>query len=191
MRHDWVRRDYIPSDHSSACWFSITLPIMSASLYAVVAAALILFLHRLTRIGQRPADYPPGPPTLPLIGNLHLMPKEKGHLQFQKWAEEYGPVYSLILGTKVMVVLSSDQAIKDLLDKRSNIYSSRPDMYMGRIVSNNSRMLLMVSLGDEPLIYLPGNRTTGIWRHLALASQDCTQQFEHQSLQNIYPIPRP
>ena len=54
-------------------------------------------------------------------------------------------MYSLILGTKVMIVLSSDQAIKDLLDKRSNIYSSRPDMYLGRIVSGQNRMLLMVS----------------------------------------------
>lgn len=118
---------------------------MSFSLYAVLAALLALALHQLSKIGRRPADYPPGPPTLPLIGNLHLMPKEKGHLQFQKWAEEYGPVYSLMLGTKVMIVLSSDQAIKDLLDKRSNIYSSRPDMYLGRIVSGQNRMLLMVS----------------------------------------------
>jgi hypothetical protein len=100
--------------------------------------------HRLSRVGRRPAGYPPGPPTWPVIGNLHLMPKEKGHLQFQKWAEEYGPVYSLILGTKVMIVLSSDQAIKDLLDKRSGIYSSRPDMYLGQIVSGGLRMLLMV-----------------------------------------------
>ena len=118
---------------------------MSFSLYAVLAALLALALHQLSKIGRRPADYPPGPPTLPLIGNLHLMPKEKGHLQFQKWAKEYGPVYSLMLGTKVMIVLSSDQAIKDLLDKRSNIYSSRPDMYLGRIVSGQNRMLLMVS----------------------------------------------
>jgi hypothetical protein len=79
------------------------------------------------------------------------MPKEKPHLQFQKWAEEYGPVYSLILGTKVMIVLSSDQAVKDLLDKRSSIYSSRPDLYLSNIVSGASevssglRMLLMVS----------------------------------------------
>jgi cytochrome P450 len=112
-------------------------------MYAALAAVLALVLHQLSKIGRRPADYPPGPPTLPLIGNLHLMPKEKGHLQFQKWAEEYGPVYSLILGTKVMIVLSTDQAIKDLLDKRSNIYSSRPDMYLGQVVSGNNRMLLM------------------------------------------------
>ncbi|CAG5187414.1 uncharacterized protein ALTATR162_LOCUS11712 [Alternaria atra] len=117
---------------------------MSVSMYAALAAVLALVLHQLSKIGRRPANYPPGPPTLPLIGNLHLMPKAKGHLQFQKWAEEYEPMYSLILGTRVMVVLSTDEAIKDLLDKRSNIYSSRPDMYLGQVVSGNNRMLLMV-----------------------------------------------
>lgn len=43
-----------------------------------------------------------------------------------------------------MIVLSSDQAIKDLLDKRSNIYSSRPEMYLGQVVSGGLRVLLMV-----------------------------------------------
>lgn len=55
------------------------------------------------------------------------------------------PVYSLILGTKVMIVLTSDQAIKDLLDKRSNIYSSRPDMYLNNVLSSDLRMIGMVS----------------------------------------------
>ncbi|KAL1865421.1 hypothetical protein VTK73DRAFT_5265 [Phialemonium thermophilum] len=113
-------------------------PVLIAAL-----SALVLLLHRLSKVGRRPKGYPPGPPTLPIIGNLHQMPKEKGHLQFQKWAEEYGPVYSLILGTKVMIVLSSDQAIKDLLDKRSGIYSSRPEMYLGQIISGGFRVLLM------------------------------------------------
>ncbi|KAL7623161.1 hypothetical protein AAE478_006842 [Parahypoxylon ruwenzoriense] len=117
---------------------------MAISITAITAVAVILLLlYRLSRIGQRPKDYPPGPPTLPLIGNLHQMPKEKGHLQFQKWAEEYGPVYSLILGTQVMIVLSSDKAIKDLLDKRSSNYSSRPEMYLANTVSGGFRMLLM------------------------------------------------
>jgi hypothetical protein len=118
---------------------------MTFSLYAIIAALVALAVFRLSNIGQRPKDFPPGPATWPLIGNLHLMPKEKAHLQFQKWAQEYGPVYSLMLGTQVMIVLSSDQAIKDLLDKRSGIYSSRPDMYLGKIVSGGYRMLLMVS----------------------------------------------
>ncbi|KAI1363146.1 cytochrome P450 [Xylaria arbuscula] len=109
-----------------------------------VTFVTVLLYYRLRKIGQRPRGCPPGPPTLPLIGNLHLMPKEKGHLQFQKWAREYGPIYSLVLGTQIMVVLSSDIAVKDLLDKRSGIYSSRPDMYLGQdVVSGGFRMVLM------------------------------------------------
>jgi hypothetical protein len=75
------------------------------------------------------------------------MPKKDAHLQFEKWAREFGPVYSLILGTKTMVVLSSDQAVKDLLDKRSAIYSDRQDMYIGQtLCSGGLRVLMMVSL---------------------------------------------
>ena len=73
------------------------------------------------------------------------MPSRDAHKQFQKWAEEYGPVYSLILGTKTLVVLSSDEAVKELLDRRSSIYSDRPDMYIGQtLCSDGLRMLMMV-----------------------------------------------
>jgi hypothetical protein len=44
-----------------------------------------------------------------------------------------------------MIVLSSDKAVKDLLDKRSNIYSSRSELYLGNLVSGYLRVLLMVS----------------------------------------------
>jgi hypothetical protein len=37
------------------------------------------------------------------------------------------PIYSLILEIRIMIVLSSDVAVKDLLDKRSAIYSDRPE----------------------------------------------------------------
>jgi hypothetical protein len=59
-------------------------------------------------------------------------------------AETGSSVYSLILGTRTYVVLSSDTAVNDLLDKRSNIYSSRPDMYMGQgVASGGLRMVVM------------------------------------------------
>ncbi len=56
------------------------------------------------------------------------MPRKDAHKQFQKWAEKYGPIYSLILGTRTMIVLSSDEAVKELLDRRSGNYSDRMDM---------------------------------------------------------------
>jgi cytochrome P450 len=72
------------------------------------------------------------------------MPKRDAHLQFEKWARQYGPVYSLILGTKTLIVVSSDKAVKDLLDKKSNMYSHRQEMYIGQtLCSGNLRVLMM------------------------------------------------
>lgn len=117
------------------------------SFYGLVALAAI-FLWRLDQVGRRPKDYPPGPPTLPIFGNLLQIPQEKRHLQFEKWAREYGPIYSLMLGTKVMIVLSSDVAIKDLIDKRGAIYSSRPEAYIAQdILSGGLRVLFMPNAG--------------------------------------------
>lgn len=73
------------------------------------------------------------------------MPTKDAHLQFEKWAKEYGDIYSLMLGTKVLIVLSSDEAIKELLDKRSSNFSDRPELYIGmELCSGNLRVLMMV-----------------------------------------------
>lgn len=73
------------------------------------------------------------------------MPSRDVHLQFHKWAQEYGPIYSLILGTKTLIVLSSDETVKELLDRRSGIYSDRQEMYIGQeLCSGGLRMLMMV-----------------------------------------------
>ncbi|KIW01166.1 uncharacterized protein PV09_07451 [Verruconis gallopava] len=110
---------------------------------AVAVPSCLLVVYWLSQIGKRPADYPPGPPTVPVLGNIHLMPDVDIHGQFRKWAMKYGPIYSLMLGTKSMIVLSGPEAIKDLLDKRSAYYSSRPEMYLARLLSGDSRMVLM------------------------------------------------
>ncbi|USW56371.1 Putative cytochrome P450 [Septoria linicola] len=115
------------------------------SLFALALLGLLGYgIFRLLSIGKRPKDYPPGPPTLPIIGNIHQMPTKDAHLQFQKWAEEYGDIYSLMLGTQTLIVLSSDEAIKDLMDRKSNNYSDRPELYIGQeLCSDNLRVLMM------------------------------------------------
>lgn len=58
---------------------------------------------------------------------------------------ESRPIYSLIMGTQVMIVLSSDRAVRDLLDKRSANYSSRPEMYLANAASNWLKPSLLVN----------------------------------------------
>ncbi|PYH46717.1 cytochrome P450 [Aspergillus saccharolyticus JOP 1030-1] len=117
---------------------------LSKTLYTVVFAVFLSGVWRLSKIGRRAKALPPGPPTLPILGNLHQISSEKRHLQFEKWSREYGPIYSLVLGTRTMIVLNSAQAVKDLLDRRGAIYSSRPDSYVAQdVLSGGLRVLFM------------------------------------------------
>ena len=89
-------------------------------------------------------NYQPSTRSSKLTSSTSQMPSRDAHLQFEKWAREYGPIYSLILGTKTLVVLSSDKAVKDLLDKKSGLYSHRQDMYIGQdLCSGGLRVLMM------------------------------------------------
>ncbi|KAF2733286.1 cytochrome P450 [Polyplosphaeria fusca] len=117
--------------------------------YAALVAIAAWALYRISCIGRRPKNFPPGPPTIPVLGNLHLMPASDPHVKFEEWAKKYGPVYSLMLGTKTMVVLSKDTAVKDLLDKKGAIYSSRPDLYIGQTLASGGQRMLMMRYGPE------------------------------------------
>lgn len=63
---------------------------MFSLLTIFILVALGLGGLRLSKMGRRPPDYPPGPPTLPIIGNMHLFPSKDSRHQFQRWAQEYG-----------------------------------------------------------------------------------------------------
>jgi len=68
---------------------------MALSIVFLIVAMTIIaqVVYRLSRIGRRPPEYPPGPPTLPVLGNLHQMPSKDGHLKLREWAKEYGSTF--------------------------------------------------------------------------------------------------
>ncbi|KAF2774165.1 cytochrome p450 monooxygenase [Teratosphaeria nubilosa] len=127
---------------------------MAATLITPLSAVGILLVicltgWRLRNVGRRPDGMPPGPATLPVLGNLHQIPARNAHLQFRKWADEYGPVYSIMLGTIPTVVLTSDVAVRDLLEKRGQIYSDRPDMFLSQVVASGNLRLVVMRYGDS------------------------------------------
>ncbi|OCH92747.1 cytochrome P450 [Obba rivulosa] len=87
---------------------------------------------------------PPGPQGLPFIGNKHQIPNVKPWRKFAEWNKQYGPVVSLHLGSTPVIILGTAQAAWDLLEKRSEIYSSRPRFVVaGEILSDNMRGLML------------------------------------------------
>ena len=103
----------------------------------------LLLLYRILRVGQA-KRLPPGPKALPIIGNLHQAPQVNPWRVYQQWTKQYGPIFRLQYGLNTVIMLGSYEAAHELLDKRSNIYSSRPRSVMGgEVVSKGMRTLLM------------------------------------------------
>jgi hypothetical protein len=53
-------------------------------------------------------------PGLPVIGNLLQLTEKKPHKTFAKWAEIYGPIYSIRTGASTIVVLNSADVSKEV-----------------------------------------------------------------------------
>ncbi|CAL1706603.1 unnamed protein product [Somion occarium] len=90
----------------------------------------------------RQCGLPPGPPTLPLLGNLHPFPKTRTYLKFTEWAKVYGEIYSPKAGSANIVVLSSPRMVRDCIDVKGAATASRPLLHVIELVANNMEFTL-------------------------------------------------
>ncbi|MED6110536.1 hypothetical protein PIB30_043961 [Stylosanthes scabra] len=74
---------------------------------------------------RRQANRPPGPPGIPIIGNLHQL-GPKPHATLSTLSKTYGPLMSLQLGSVTVVIASSPSAAQEILQKHDNSFSDRP-----------------------------------------------------------------
>ncbi|KAG9455665.1 hypothetical protein H6P81_000173 [Aristolochia fimbriata] len=97
---------------------------------------------------KRKSDYPPAVPGLPLIGNLLQLKAKKPHQTFAKWAEKYGPIYSIKTGASSLVILNSSELAKEAMVTRFSSISSRKLSNALTILSANKSMVAMSDYGD-------------------------------------------
>ncbi|KIJ66834.1 hypothetical protein HYDPIDRAFT_85958 [Hydnomerulius pinastri MD-312] len=71
---------------------------------------------------------PPGPPPLPIVGNVRGIDVGAPWLTYTEWSNLYGDlVYSSFFSQEI-IVINSEKVARALLDQRSNIYSDRPEL---------------------------------------------------------------
>lgn len=124
-----------------------------------ILVASLVTLVRFSLKSLRPSNYPPGPPTLPFIGNVHHFATSKAFLKFAEWRAKYGEIIGLKTGPGHLVVLNSARMARDLLDKRGAIYSGRPNDY---IVRNH------IVFGAQHILFLPYDSYLKQWRTAAV-----------------------
>ena len=123
---------------------------------------VVVFLLVLARLafprlrGFKTSDtlsrFPPGPPSIPVLGNVHQLPQEYQERTFADWGKSFGEysrfsaredgslkafgvlgsgdvVYAKIF-RRPLLVLNSLRAAQDLLEKKSANFSDRPRLIL-------------------------------------------------------------
>jgi cytochrome P450 len=146
---------------------------METPLYGIVLASMLLLaafrLYRYSKLSARPPGYPPGPKTAPFLGNLHQIPIARPELAFTKFAKQFGAITGLKLGCQNLVILNTWQAVRDLVEQKGSIYSSRPSIPVANIVVPNGENPGLSVYGDlwrgqrrKLVEFLGGERTDNL-----------------------------
>ncbi|ODM96570.1 Farnesoate epoxidase [Orchesella cincta] len=80
----------------------------------IILFCLILGLAKICILPKKHGSLPPGPPPLPIIGNIHQIFGKDVHHKFCKWSKEYGKLYTAKFGNRRVLVISDPKHVKNL-----------------------------------------------------------------------------
>ncbi|XP_015676191.2 cytochrome P450 2K1-like [Protobothrops mucrosquamatus] len=70
-------------------------------------------------------NLPPGPRTLPILGNLHMEDLKRPYRTMMELSKVYGPVFRLQMGCHEMVVLTGYETVKEALVNQAEAFAER------------------------------------------------------------------
>ncbi|KAH8587006.1 cytochrome P450 [Bisporella sp. PMI_857] len=142
----------------------------------ILPAALYLYVVPNSLTDPRRKHLPPGPRGLPIIGNLlDFADSDLVRGKVIGWAQKHGDIFYTRLGGSDYVWLSSPKVVKDLMDKKSAVYSSRASLPLAQDVASAGRRQLFMQYGPE-------------WRKIRKASHallNLTSAVKYQPIQDF------
>ncbi|XP_074585728.1 alpha-humulene 10-hydroxylase-like [Curcuma longa] len=130
--------------------------LITTSLSSPFFIALFLFFFfiatlkrmRKAEVAQKLAPLPPGPPKLPLVGNIHHLAGANPHRKLRHLARAHGPLLLLRLGQADLVVASSVEAVEEIVKVHDLNFADRPsDLTFANILSYDGRSVAMAPYG--------------------------------------------
>ncbi|XP_034264198.1 cytochrome P450 2J2-like [Pantherophis guttatus] len=98
--------------------------MIEISITLLVPLLSLLILFSLKQWWSR-RHFPPGPPSLPILGNAWALQARDNEDILKKLAEKYGNIYTLWLGNQPVVVLSGFKAVKEGLVRYGEEFGGR------------------------------------------------------------------
>ncbi|KAK4257014.1 hypothetical protein QN277_006661 [Acacia crassicarpa] len=89
----------------------------------------------------------PSPPKFPVIGNLHQLGLYP-HRTLHSLAQKYGSLMLLHFGKKPVLVLSSAEAVREVMKTHDLVFANRPKMKMSEILLYGSKDVAAAPYGE-------------------------------------------
>ncbi|CAI9093806.1 OLC1v1029386C1 [Oldenlandia corymbosa var. corymbosa] len=150
--------------------------VISTIVFVLVSTWVIPKLIKLAR-GEKPL--PPGPPGLPLVGSLPFIDPEL-HSYFANLARKYGPIFSLRLGGKVAVVISSPAIAREVLKDQDTIFANRDPPVVITAMDYGGHDIVFTPYGPEWRML----RKVCVRDMLGHANLDAVYSYRRQEIRN-------
>ncbi|XP_062328257.1 cytochrome P450 2M1-like [Osmerus eperlanus] len=102
------------------------LQMIQSNLLSVVLGIVVLCILWLKNRGKQTSGrLPPGPPPVPLLGNLLQMDMKAPYKFYVEMSKQYGSVFTVWLGPTPVVVISGYQALREAFVNQGDEFSGR------------------------------------------------------------------
>ncbi|XP_030962375.1 cytochrome P450 81E8-like [Quercus lobata] len=118
--------------------------LSSLLLFLLLAVAFKFLLQTRTKHKH----LPPSPPSLPILGHLHLV-KKPLHRTFHHFSQKYGNIISLQFGSQLVVIVSSPSAVEECFTKNDIVFANRPRLLLSKHLGYNHTAVSTASYGDH------------------------------------------
>lgn len=105
----------------------------------------IMLVFKLLRRTKR--NPPPSPPKLPIIGNFHQL-GTLPHRSFYALSQKYGPLLLLHLGQLPVLVVSSADLAREVMQTQGMVFASRHQTTAAKIILYGCKDVAMASYGE-------------------------------------------
>nr|WOX58879.1 cytochrome P450 CYP82D2 [Phyla nodiflora] len=126
------------------------MEFISSAIYGAIAALLFLYYYKF--FSRKPTTKNPNLKTPPeagggrlFTGHLHLLSggstnEELPHFQLGALADKYGPIYTIRLGVRRVLVVNSWELCKELFTTNDTVISSRPPLRVAKHLGYDNAM---------------------------------------------------
>jgi cytochrome P450 len=111
---------------------------------AVLSLPFLLLLRYYLLVPGKANRLPPSPTAIPFFGHLHLLGKPF-HAVLSRLAARHGPVFSLRLGSRSAVVVSSPACARECFTEHDVAFANRPSLPSLSLISEEYGTILATS----------------------------------------------